>query len=541
MNDYPQHTISDDTPNPVPSGTASPGEAPLYAYAAPPTVEQLYRQQLTQKMLSVKGLQTTLFSFLFCYLVSEAAFTSSLPGLGITLCVVVFCLYTFYTLYLRNARRNPAALPLYIPILIIGLGYGLHYNPASHLAMTLTLLCLLALQLVLLCNKNLKEAFSTGMIRHTLGRVLLKPLWFLASPFKTFMAGKSALPKRLKNVLLALLGVAVALPVCLLLLNWFSGADPAFAAGLRRFTAWLQRILSPQWGRIALNLFFMLLFGVFLAAVLLFNTTDNNKADEARKTKTPAVGAVPVTAFLSAVGVVMVAFVVTQFTYFFFGAANGVVAEIGYAEYARNGFFELCYASTLVFAVVILAMAVCKKRDGGRLPAAVTGLLSVVCLSNIVILVSAVMRMLLYVEAHGLSVKRLMTLWFMPVLGICTVVLIVRLYAVKMPALKAAGVTVVAAVCLLSVVNTDRVVARQQVDRFINSGFTIELDVGYFYSLSYGCLPEIDRLLETQGDALTPDQRQELATCRDIIIQHALEASDERNGVLSYTLDRIGR
>lgn len=532
-------------PNHGPSGVPNPSAAPpaqIYTastqpYQTPLTVQQVYQRELTQKMVTPKGLCTTLFAFFFGYLYIEAAITNTLPGLGVTLCVVVFCLYTFYALYFKNTRRNRAALILYIPILIIGLGFSLHYNPSSHLPMTLTLFVLLALQLMLLCNADLKEPFSADMIRRAFGRVLIKPLSYLAAPFKTLSVSRKLKSNALRYVGLALLGLLISVPVCLLLLGWFSGADVAFADGLQRFTQWLEKLIAPQWARIFLNLFLLVLLGTPLAAILLFNTTDTS-ADAPAKARSFSVHTVLLTTFLLAVATVMVTFVATQFTYFFFGATNGAIEDIGYAQYARNGFFELCYASCLVFAVVVLALTLSKKKENGRLPLPLAGLLSVICLSNIVILVSAVMRMTLYVDAHGLSIKRLMTLWLMPILGICTLILIVRIFAIRLNALKAVGTTVIIAVCLLAVSNTDRIVAKQQVDRYIASGYTTDFDTGYFKQLSYASLPEIDRILADENNTLTNSQRVWLSNRRKSLLRDLAE-SDERNGIMAYTFDRI--
>lgn len=120
---------------------------------------------------------------------------------------------------------------------------------------------------------------------------------------------------------------------------------------------------------------------------------------------------------LSALNLLFLVFVSLQVRYLFGGAA--VIAEttgLTVAEYARRGFFELVTASALVLPVLLVAdwatlVEGSQQRNIFRLHA---GLL--VALVG-VLLVSALQRMLLYVNAFGLTELRLYTTAFMVWLG----------------------------------------------------------------------------------------------------------------------------
>ncbi|MGW8529398.1 MULTISPECIES: DUF4153 domain-containing protein [Nocardiopsidaceae] len=82
------------------------------------------------------------------------------------------------------------------------------------------------------------------------------------------------------------------------------------------------------------------------------------------------------------------------------------VAGVTYAEYARQGFFQLVVVSLLVLCVIAVAVYVLPSR-----PAATrtlrNALLGLLCVLTLVILASAMMRLQLYIDAFGLTRLRI--------------------------------------------------------------------------------------------------------------------------------------
>ncbi|MEE2035926.1 DUF4173 domain-containing protein [Nocardiopsis sp. CT-R113] len=82
------------------------------------------------------------------------------------------------------------------------------------------------------------------------------------------------------------------------------------------------------------------------------------------------------------------------------------VAGVTYAEYARQGFFQLVVVSLLVLCVIAVAVHVLPSR-----PAATrtlrNALLGLLCVLTLVILASAMMRLQLYIDTYGLTRLRI--------------------------------------------------------------------------------------------------------------------------------------
>ena len=121
----------------------------------------------------------------------------------------------------------------------------------------------------------------------------------------------------------------------------------------------------------------------------------------------PVLGTVELGIPLGGLALLFSVFVVMQAQYVF--AGHDVIrdaADLGYAEYARRGFFELVIVTVLVLPVLLAAdwmtdTTNASTRGTGRLLSG--GLLLLVGL----IMVSALHRMRLYLDAYGLTQDRL--------------------------------------------------------------------------------------------------------------------------------------
>ena len=110
------------------------------------------------------------------------------------------------------------------------------------------------------------------------------------------------------------------------------------------------------------------------------------------------------------------------------------------------------------------------------------------------LLVSAGVRMTLYVEAYGLSFKRFLTYWGM---GMMAAFLLAAAWKVHRPDFRFCRVVFPLALAGWLVINcvpVDYLVAKDQVDRYL-AGESAALDVEYLlYDLSYDTLAQLRRL-----------------------------------------------
>ncbi|MFJ2417693.1 DUF4153 domain-containing protein [Streptomyces brevispora] len=178
------------------------------------------------------------------------------------------------------------------------------------------------------------------------------------------------------------------------------------------------------------------------------------------------------------------------------GGYDKVMAGSGlsdqYAQYAREGFWQLLWATLLTLLVIALALR-WAPRGGARDRTLVRSVLGTLCLLTLVVVASALRRMDLYVYAYGLTRLRIsvaaVELW----LGVVLVLIMAAgVFGAKMlPRAVAASAAV--GVLAFGLVSPDGLIAEQNVQRY-RDGHSI--DIQYLRGLSADAVPALDTLPE---------------------------------------------
>lgn len=184
---------------------------------------------------------------------------------------------------------------------------------------------------------------------------------------------------------------------------------------------------------------------------------------------------------------------VTVTTMFGGDAYVQATAGVTYAEYARGGFWQLLTVTVLALLVIITA-ARFAPVDTPVQRRCKRGLLVALTLLTLLVVASATHRMLLYQQAYGHTVLRLLVLTFELWLGLAFVLVtasVLRLRdRVPMRAMVGTGV---AALLALAVLDPERMIAEQNVERFTATG---AIDAYYLSTLSADALGPLDGLPE---------------------------------------------
>ncbi|MGW2276360.1 DUF4153 domain-containing protein [Streptomyces yangpuensis] len=208
-----------------------------------------------------------------------------------------------------------------------------------------------------------------------------------------------------------------------------------------------------------------------------------------------------------------------------FGGYDKVLKSTGltYAEYARQGFWQLLWATLLTLAVIALALRWAPRSGAGdrRLVRVVLGIL---CALTLVVVAAALRRMDLYVDAYGLTRLRVsvaaMELW----LGLVIVLIMAAgVFGARWLPRAVAG-SAAAAVLAFGLLSPDGMVAEQNVARFEKDQ---KIDLAYFQSLSADAVPALDRLPEPQRSCALRGINDDMARAGDVP-WHAMSMGEYR-------------
>jgi hypothetical protein len=213
---------------------------------------------------------------------------------------------------------------------------------------------------------------------------------------------RSAGPEQRRSALGFGLGTVVAAPVLLAVTGLLASADPVFAAFADEAGTLLETQLAEQ---VLLTVF----FGWVTAGAMRGAARPVGLGPDTlrREFALPFAGALPL---LGGLALLLSAWIGLQLRMLFGGDAYlSATAGMTVAEYARSGFFELVVIAGIVLAALLVADDVVDRADAAaRAQLRTLGLVLVGLVAAV--LVSAVVRLELYVQHFGLTADRVFAL-----------------------------------------------------------------------------------------------------------------------------------
>lgn len=310
-------------------------------------------------------------------------------------------------------------------------------------------------------------------------------------PFKWGAEAKSEGLRVLRRVFI---GVGLSVPALLFITVMLSRADMIFSQAMSGFfsgvfAAFNFRNIGRLWLGIITGLY---LFGI--AYGILAGKGGKEAAAEKPLGKAPLGDCMIINIVLCAVLAMYTLFVGIQFRYLFAPPSN-LPYGLNFVTYARRGFFELLLLTFVNIVFILVAVWLTKSQNSGGAKLA-KGLCMYLCGITVVLLASSFYRMWLYSGDDGLTRMRLLVFGFLLFELIGLVFTFFYIWKPKFNIVLVYCFVALTYYLLLNMVPIDRVIAREQVNRYFATG---QGGVAYVVSLSSDAAPEIARLLRSDN------------------------------------------
>lgn len=273
-------------------------------------------------------------------------------------------------------------------------------------------------------------------------------------------------------------GIVMAVPVLFIFCVLFSQADLAFSQFLTRFVD--ITITERMIERVAQWLFAFVATLSFLSYIFFSQPAPSNTPSKTPEA-TNAVKGIEAMVFLGLIAALFLLFIGFQVTYLFGGEANIVNAGFTYAEYARQGFWELLAVAALSLFVLLASEKYAgvegKKDKRFLLPA-------LILIAEVGLLIaSAFKRLSLYIDAYGMTVLRFYVVGFIVFLVALYILLAVKFITLKRESFFAFGtlLSLVTFLMIINLLNPDGFVAKENLLQYERTG---KIDIGYLTTLS---------------------------------------------------------
>jgi len=402
----------------------------------------------------------------------------------------------------KHARR--IAVPYYIASILIAVTVALTAKLSMHFFSTVAIVLLLEVAFLELLFADTERGRS---FEERCKEVLLLPFAAIANCMTGLLDGFGFLRKmkffRNEKVRHIFLGILIAIPLLVVVLALLTSADMIFSSWTETALDHIFFSSNPYLACLLTLVIYAVAYGIMAAASRMMapkqagaqTTVVQGAAGELQEKKgSNALTAITVTLLLT---LVYLLFCGIQLYFLFGGGKVRLPDGFTYAEYARQGFFQLLAVTFLN----VLILMFCRKAAGESRVLRVV--LTVFSACTYIMIASAAMRMLLYVDAYSLSFLRILVLWFLGLNTLLVTGIILAIYRSKFPLFR--YFVAVTAICyiVLAYANVDYIIAAYNTK---SQEKMEKIDIDYLTTLSSDAapvlLPALNEIITAEKNGL---------------------------------------
>ncbi len=447
------------------------------ATAAKQPVLPRYENETVQKIVEnfpVFGLTSLLYGLFFCFCLYKNMYSYT----SLLLCIATIA---YFTVCFRKLEITTFKTRFFyiVCICLLGLSNMLTANPViiflNYAGILLLLFCFLI--------RHFYDTSEWDFSKYTsaLLQTIFCSVGRLDYPFKSF-AFYYRNNRKLKNskLIYVLIGLCISVPLLLIVCALLLSADVVF----RDLTgSFLQLFDHVNFGTM-IGITITILIGLTFSYGILVELSAKIIQPEAgnKKTMEPIIAIT----FTSVLSVVYIIFSVIQILYLFIGNMS-LPDHYTYAQYAREGFFQLLFVCMINLILVVFCML--HYRDNRVLKA----ILTIICGCTYIMIASSTMRMLLYIQNYYLTFLRVFVLLALFVLFLCLTGVVISIFKPEFPLFT--YMLVIVSVCYIcfSLSRPDSYIASYN----IAAGNT---DMDYLLELSTDAVPALMKCEEFSDD-----------------------------------------
>ena len=419
------------------------------------------------------------YLLLLCILNSILLYDQSL-GINVVLFTIPFLVFLLIYLKINNLIKNKKGLLFMIPILILS-GVSAFYNNIFILLNILVLPILYILLFVYTIN-------PTYNIIDLLKKVLLYiflPIGKIGNLFRVVTNGmreKVRLNDNTKKFLKALL---IVVPITLLVLWLLASADMVFGNYFSNIFKVFNYIPTNN------------IFGRVVGILLLFTYTGSvliySIKPEKTETKRKNLDYYTIRLLLTVLNVIYIVFDIIQIRSLLL---HHVGNTITYAEYARQGFFQLMFISLINLIIILLSKSTKETKYNKIMSVSMVFL-------TLIIIASSFIRMYLYESAYGYTILRLGVYIILITEVLLLIPTIIYIFNPKFKILRSYLYIVIFVYTFINLFSIERIITENNIKRYYKKN---DIDIEYLKNYNYDNIPQLYELFNKCEDEVLKEQ-----------------------------------
>lgn len=408
--------------------------------------------------------------------------------------VVIMLMYIVSTIVLLTKGKKPPITPLVFgaSAVIVSCSLILTANNFLHTFAYLYAMVVYCYYIYALSSDN-NFKYADVILADFIKALFVLPFYSFESMFVSMFSGKQNKGGRL--MVKVLCGVAIAIIPTVIIFALLS-YDESFSVLMEKMFNFEDFDLF----RYIVKLILAIPFGAYAYSIYISSVDkkcEHILSSDKRRTSITKIQFVPQITVLVAVLPILflyIVFFVSQFKYYVSGFTSVLPQGFSYAQYAREGFFELCTVS-VINLVIIISISLFIKRKKGKRSVLLKIISIILSVFTLVLISTALAKMSMYIDCYGLTPKRVYATWFMIVLALVFVLVIIRQFVPKLQIIVLSISLLVVMFALLSLSGVESYIAKYNVDRYLDKTLPT-VDVAAIEDLGDAGVPELVRLAE---------------------------------------------
>ena len=409
-------------------------------------------------------------------------------GLSMLLFIIPITYYLIFILEKNNKIENNKAKILLIPIILLASTYLIYDN---HFFNNLNLIVIPLLIIIMLVSL-FTNVFNLEIWIEKAVELVFDPIAYLGETLKKI---KLSILRKFKlkskdnnNSKKVFKGLLITIPIALVIIGMLASADQEFSSVLYSVIRVIGKAFgNMQFMEIAVRLVLIIIVFIYLSS-FFDNIISNFKIEKEDKEDNDQKDNTTIKMIITTLNIIYLVFSIIQIK------ALIVRDEyINYADYARQGFFQLMIISVINLIMILIAKSKSYKNNKFT---------NIMCLLMIlftfILIVSSAIRMYFYEQAYGYTFLRLAVYFALLTEAILLIPTIVYVLNKKKNLLKTYFSIIVTMYVIINLVNIDNIIASRNVTRYIETG---KIDMVYIESnTGTDAIKQIIRILQSDKD-----------------------------------------
>ena len=420
-------------------------------------------------------------------------------------------------LYRQNKIHNKYGLLFGIPIILLSISYLLYTSTITLVFNFIAIILFYILMIMYTVNKD----YHLSNILENILNIIFLPLDKLNDMMNDLFSyfpkkekkEKKQLSKETQNTIISII---IGIPIVIIILYLLSSADmmfgkifESFFTGIEKFLEQISDIeISDLTFKIIFRFIYFFIFFIYFTSSMYFLKKNYDKKNYVEKEK--KYSELTIKPLLFILNIIYILFDFIQIRSLMF---HKVSMDITYAEYARQGFFQLMFVSLINMIIILIAKKFNKKdAKANRI------LSSLMILLTAVIVISSFLRMNMYEAAYGYTVLRLIV--YCTLITELILMIPTLLYVLKedFNIIKYYLIIITIIYTIIGIAPLDKTIANRNIEKYYKDQ---KIDIHYLMNNNYDNIPTlIDFYDKLEDQELKTSLNEYFISLKDNIEEH---------------------